>query len=202
MFRRRPRRRPLRPHPVPPPPGPSPLLLAARARRQLEHAHRLLAEGRPAEAADIFARVADEAHKHRLPVRAADLALQAARAYLAADMVEAALARGKGALELFIASGRPWRVPRVLPRMVAALREKGYDAEADVLQRQVGERLGQAGLSIEDLERRVTPSAPPRRGTLPAKCSACGGGLVADEVEWHDATTAECPYCGTLVKAT
>jgi hypothetical protein len=36
---------------------------------------------------------------------------------------------------------------------------------------------------------------------LPSRCSGCGAPLVPDEVEWHDATTAECLYCGAIVKA-
>ena len=40
-----------------------------------------------------------------------------------------------------------------------------------------------------------------RRGKLPAKCSSCGGPLKPDEVSWAGPDTAECPYCGGLVKA-
>jgi len=49
--------------------------------------------------------------------------------------------------------------------------------------------------------RQQAPQVTERRGALPASCSGCGASLIPDEVEWHDPHTAECPYCGTVVKA-
>ena len=43
---------------------------------------------------------------------------------------------------------------------------------------------------------------PEEAGTLPAKCDGCGAPVIPDEVEWHDARTAECLYCGTVLKVT
>ena len=85
---------------------------------------------------------------------------------------------------------------RLASRMVQALRERGYRAQADALQAEVNQRL--AGVMPES-----TPFATPTagHGDLPAHCSACGGPLRPDEVDWLDATTAECPYCGNPVKA-
>ncbi len=134
-------------------------------------------------------------------VRAADLALQAARAHFAADDVEAALERAGQALRLFAQGGQAGRVPRVLSRLTAALRERGYEAQADQLEQTGAQVLEEIGLSLEEVRQRV-PQAAERRGTLPAQCSGCGAPLVPDEVEWHDAHTAECLYCGTIVKAT
>ena len=56
------------------------------------------------------------------------------------------------------------------------------------------------GLSLDDAKQR-TPRLPEGWGNLPSRCSGCGAPLVPDEVEWHDATTAECLYCGAIVKA-
>jgi hypothetical protein len=49
-----------------------------------------------------------------MPVRAAGLALQASRAHLFADDVEAALQQAREALRLLIRGGRAGRVGRVL----------------------------------------------------------------------------------------
>ena len=92
--------------------------------------------------------------------------------------------------------------------MTAALRQKGYDAQADQLEREAEQMLEEAGLSLDEARQRASAVAE-RRGTLrsdsgqtlPAQCSGCGAPLVPDEVEWHDAHTAECPYCGTVIKA-
>jgi len=92
--------------------------------------------------------------------------------------------------------------------MVDALWEKGYKAEAEALQKEVAARLAEVLP-----ERRAPPGArlaawPPTarpsmaRRELPAKCSACGGPVKADDVTWLDPQTAECPYCGSVLKAT
>lgn len=206
MFRRRrPLRRPLllRRPPVPPPPVAQPPRrpLAAKARKALARANRLMSDGQFAEAADIFERFAGEAEKHGLLVRAADLTLQASRAHFAAEDVEAALAQARRALRLFVRGGRPGRVPQLLSRMTAALREKGYNVQAEQLEQEAAQILEETGLSLEEARQQI-PRAPERRGSLPASCNGCGAPLVPDEVEWHDARTAECPYCGTIAKAT
>ena len=197
MFRRRPfrrpplsrRRPPLRRNPLPP-----------RVRQALARANRLMGEGQFAEAGRIFGRLSDEAAQRGMLVRAGDLALQASRAHLAADDVEAAVGRARTALRLLARGGRAGRVPLVLSKMTAALREKGHDAQAGQLEREAAMALQEMGLSLDQVSARV-PQVAERRGTLPAHCSGCGAPLVPDEVEWHDGNTAECLYCGTVVKA-
>jgi len=201
MFRRRPRRPFLRRRPPPPPGAPPPgRPLASRLRKILIRANRLMAEERFAEAAAIYGRLYREGEEHGFTARAADLALQAARAYFAAEDVGAALKHAREALRLLVNSGRAGRISQVLSKMTAALRDKGYDAQADELEREAERMLDQMGFSFEEA-RQQAPRVPEKRGTLPAKCSGCGAPVVPDEVEWHDAQTAECLYCGTILKA-
>ena len=188
MFRRRPRRRPLR-RPLPP-----------RVRQALTRANSLMANGQFGEAAAIFGNLSERAKQRGMLVRAADLALQASRAHFANEDVETALGYAKDALRLLVRGGRVGRVPRVLSRMTDALREKGYDAQADQLEREAAQALEEMGLSLDEAKQQV-PLVPERRGSLPASCGGCGAPLLPDEVEWHDARTAECPYCGTVAKA-
>jgi len=176
--------------------------LPPRVRRALARANRLIADGQFAEAADIFGHLADKAKELGRPIHAAGLMIQAARAHLATDDADAAVKRAKQALLLFVHSGRVGRVPHLLAHTTEALRNKGYHAEADELERVVEEELGEMGFSLEEVTQRVTAERPERLGTLPAQCAGCGAPLIPDEVEWHDAHTAECPYCGTVVKAT
>ena len=209
MFRRRPFRRPRlgrrRPPPFPPGAGVPPRRppLPTGVRQELARANSLMADGQFAEAADVFGGLSEKAKEHGMLVRAAGLALQASRAHLAADDVEAALQRAKEALRLLARGGRAGRVPRVLSRMTAALRGKGYDAQAEELEQEAAQALEEMGLSLDEVRERAPESqATEKRGSLPAHCSSCGARLVSDEVEWHDAHTAECLYCGTIVKAT
>ncbi len=162
-------------------------------------ANRLFDDGQFAEAAGIFEQLADGAEQGGMLVRAAQLSLQAARAHLAMDGAEAALARSKRAIRLLSQAGRADRIPLLLDRASQALRSKGYAAEADELEREAAEALQEMGLSLEEARRRA-PTAPQRRGTLAAKCGGCGAPLTPEGVEWHDGQTAECPYCGTIAK--
>jgi predicted RNA-binding Zn-ribbon protein involved in translation (DUF1610 family) len=36
---------------------------------------------------------------------------------------------------------------------------------------------------------------------LPSHCESCGGPIHSPEVEWLNAHTAECPYCGSPIRA-
>jgi len=197
MIRRRPLRRPpvsgrrpLRRPPLPP-----------RVRRELVRANHLMADGQFADAAEIFGRLSEKARQRGLLVRAGDLALQASRAHFSAGHVELAFDQARDALRLLVRGGRAGRAVRLLPRITASLREKGYDAEAGQLEQEAERVLGRVGLSLNEVSQRLPPVAE-RSGTLPARCSGCGAPLVPDEVEWHDACTAECLYCGSIVKTT
>jgi ferric-dicitrate binding protein FerR (iron transport regulator) len=113
---------------------------------------------------------------------------QAARCYLKLDDVDTAYDRGQKALDLFKRSERPAAARRLAERMVKALRDKGREAEAAALER--------------ELEQMPAPArAGGRRGELPGKCMQCGGPVRETEVTWVGASSAECPYCGSVIKA-
>jgi hypothetical protein len=135
-----------------------------------------------------------------MPVRAAELALQASRSYFAADAVAQALPLARQGLLALIRAGHTRRVPALLSKATTALRSKGHDAEADQLEEEVTRALEEQGLSLADMQQ--APAATGKRGSLPAQCGGCGAPLAPGDVEWHDDHTAECPYCGTLAKAT
>jgi hypothetical protein len=160
-----------------------------------------MAEGAPAEAAPIFARLSDQAQRHHMPVRAANLALQASRAHLAADMVDSAVAQARRGLHLLAQTGKDGRLALLLPRITTTLRDKGYGDQAEELDEDVRESLQDAGRSLDEVKRRVA-RPPEDRGDLPAACQGCGAPLTPDDVAWHDARTAECLYCGAVLKAT
>ena len=195
-FRRRLLRRRPPPHPaVPPPRRP----LAPRARRALTRANNLMEGGQFTQAATIFGRLSEGAKRRGLLVRAANLSLQASRAHFAAGDVEAALVRAKNGLRLLVRSDRAGRASYVLSKMTAALREKGYNAQANQLEQETAQMLEAMGLSLDEARRQV-PQVTEKRDSLPANCAGCGAPLLPDEVEWHDAHTAECIYCGAVIK--
>lgn len=192
LFRPRRPRRLLRPR--------GPLQLLGRAQRLFE-------TGQYQEAAPIFERLAQGAAERGMWSRAGDLALQAARCYLEAGQVDLALERGKQALRLYGRGGLFGKVQSLLPRIVQALENKGYHEQAQALRAEVEARLAEI-----PPERRPVPPVRAARWPffrhpdqkpreLPAQCSSCGAPVRPDEVTWLDQTSAECPYCGSVLKA-
>ncbi len=179
MFRRRPfRRRPL----------------MRRALRkgveQVEQAERLFQDGHYAEAADLFARLAQGAARRRMMEPAGNLHRRAAVAYLEAGRPDDAVEQVKRSVGAFVRARRPGLARETAAQAVARLREKGYGSYADALERELRERAAARG-----------PLGRGPRPKLPAKCSSCGGPLKADEVHWVGPDRVECPYCGSVVTA-
>ncbi len=182
MFGRR-RFRPLRPlRQRRPMPGRGPIP------EPLRRAMSLFEEGKYEEAGQAFENLAQGAEERGKLLRAGHLSAQAARCYLKLDDVDTAYDRGKKALDLFKRAERPAAARRLAERMVKALKEKGRQAEAEALER--------------ELEQMPAPERPGvRRGELPGKCSQCGGPVREAEVTWVGPSSAECPYCGSVIKA-
>lgn len=183
-----------------------------RPRQVLARADRLFDQGKFSEAAPIFERLAKGAAQRRMPDRAGDLYLRSARCHLEMGNAALAVERGKRALRLFGRAGRVGKIERLLPKIVDALQEKGHEDEAAALQQEVEARLAEAppGRRPPPFDKLRTPPGArpaaarpmPRRGELPAKCPACGAPIKPDEVTWLDPDSAECPYCGSVLKAT
>lgn len=182
MFRRRafrPLRRFRRRPPMPARrPVPEPLLRAMR----------LLDEGKFEEAVEAFENLAREAEERGQILPAARLTAEAARCYVRLDDIDQAYDRGKKALDLFKRAGRPGAARRLGERMLNILRDTGRQAEAEALER--------------ELQQLPAPEQPPvRRGQLPGKCPQCGGPIKESEADWVGPSSAECPYCGSVVAA-
>jgi hypothetical protein len=164
----------------------------------LDRAHRLLAEGQPAQAAPIFAELAREAEARDMPQRAAQLHLQAARCYFQSHDPATGLSQARQGLQMVVNAGMQAKASPIFARLLDGLRANGFTAEAEMLQKEFGTQLGHLA---------ATPAGPSAaaeaqpQGQLPAKCPSCNGPIRRDEVDWIDAQTAECPYCGNTLQA-
>lgn len=192
MFGRRGRMGPLRPRPM------RRLaravgLLEPRPRQMINQAHALEAAGRHAEAAALFAQIADGAAERGMLDRAGNLSLQASRCMLNGGDTAEAVARARTGLNWLVQAGRGHRAAMSLRMAADALRAKGHAAEAAALEKEFASLAQAAGEPAED--------EPAAHGRLPTKCSNCGGPLRPDDVDWIDDATAECPYCGSGVRA-
>jgi len=169
-------------------------LLEPRPRQMINQANALEAAGRHAEAAALFAEVADGAAQRGMPDRAGNLSLQASRCLLNGGDTAGAVARARTGLNGLAQAGRERRAAMSLHMAADALRARGHAAEAAALEKEFA--------SLAQLTAGETDAAEPvAHGRLPTKCSQCGGPLRPDDVGWIDDATAECPYCGSGVRA-
>lgn len=189
MFRRRRpfRRRPPLGRPVPP--G-----TRRRVPPAVAEAERLMRTGEFEEAAKRFNELAQEAKAQGRIGGAGELYLRAARCYAELDDMDRADECAEQAIQLFIEARRPNRVRQVLPKVLAAMERHNRQADAERLRREVKE-------AFKGMEMMPAPAKARMAAKLPAKCSSCGGPIRPDEVAWSGPATAECPYCGGVVKA-
>lgn len=159
----------------------------------LQRAHELMTAGDYAGAAVAFEKLAQSAEENN-GQRAPFLFLQAARARILQGQTLAGMAHFKHGIQLLSQTGRYNQVYRVGQRIIQELRMRGLDKEA----REIAALVGSNTPAIADM--------PTERGPdmstiiLPTHCTSCGGPIRASEVEWTDARTAECAYCGSPVR--
>jgi hypothetical protein len=174
-------------------------ILEPRPRELLAEAHSLEASGKYADAAALFAQLADEAFQRGMPDRAGNLNLQAARCYASGGDSASALARARAGLRLLVQAEREHRAAVACRQAIEGFRARGFKQEADTLAREFPDLVE---ATEEELDEEGAPTAAAeRRGHLPPKCPSCGGPLRAADVDWIDDLTAECPYCGSGVRA-
>jgi hypothetical protein len=190
IFRRRrlPRRRLLRPVPLPGARGGVP----RGALHQLRRANRLMNEGAFARAASIYEELADEAQVQGI-WRSPQLNLRAGLGWLMAGELSFGMNRILNGLRLMPEMGQAGRLPIVLARIKRNLEELGLQAQAASLDPQIQSLISETA---------PAPTPPPSHERLPAKCPHCGGNVLPDEIEWVDAHSALCDYCGSLIRST
>ena len=159
----------------------------------LRRANQLMAAGQYAAAAEIFEQFARGAVQRNGP-RAPLFLLQAGRARLQANQVPAAMAHFQEGFAIIAKRGNWQRLARAGQRIAAELKERSLMAEAGQVEAYLKSALP-AGFVA------VPPAEAPKTRLLPTHCSGCGGPIRSDEVEWIDEATAECPYCGSAVRA-
>jgi len=170
----------------------------AAALQSLERANQLIIDGRPGQAAAIFAQLAETVEGRGNLRRAAHLHLQATRALMRVPDGAGALLHAQKGLQLFQAAGLAGQARLAYGRILTDLQAGGLTTETDQLQRAMASTLGAAPAAAAE----PAPSATMR---LPPQCPQCSGPIRPDEVEWLQAPgvasqpAAECPYCGSPI---
>ena len=160
---------------------------------RLFEANRLLAEGQPAQAAPLFAQLAQALEANNHPRRAANVHARATHAFADATALagyeSAALDHARRALQLFQKHAMSQRFAQFYGNINRHFQSSGMASASGALQ-------SEFGLPME-------PAPAPSHATaqLPGSCPKCGAPVHSDEVDWIDPRSAECPYCGTVLLA-
>lgn len=160
----------------------------------LRRAHEMMSMGEYAQAAMTFEQLAHAAEMRDGP-RAPYLYFQAGRARMLNNQPAAALPHLKHGLELLINSGRYNQLYKAGQRITQELKLRGLEREA----REIADLVGASVPALADMPTERGPDVA--KVLLPTHCESCGGPIRSTEVEWLDARTAECPYCGSPVRA-
>ncbi len=158
----------------------------------LQRANQWMANGDHSQATRAFEELARRSEA-RFPERTPFLYLEAGHAAILDGQVEIGVAHLRRGLTLLATQGRYPRMQLLGQRAVNELNVQGLKNEAFVI----------ASLLATNLPRQASPEqiSPPKKPILPTHCPNCGGALRPDETEWLDEATAECPYCGSPVRA-
>jgi ATP/maltotriose-dependent transcriptional regulator MalT len=159
----------------------------------LMQANRLVDNGKLNEAGAEFARLADELGGAR-PRQAANLHAAAAHAFVGAGAAEQALQHAVQALQMFQQYHMLQRFPVFFANITHKMQDHGMHEAAQKLE-------SEFGMDAQQAQPDVVANADVNRHTLPAVCPHCGGAVRSDEVEWIDAVSAECIYCGGIIQA-
>jgi len=141
------------------------------------------------------------------PRRAANLHARAAHAFADNQAGQMALGQARSALNLFISNGMGLRAPTFFSNITRKMGNHGMTNAASALQQEYAGRL-RAGAGLGLRRRQGGPGqgaaaapAAPVRGTLPTSCPKCGAPVHGGDANWIDNNTAECDYCGALLRA-
>lgn len=157
--------------------------------RRLEEANYFLENNKPAQAAPIFAKLAEVLKSAKQPKRAANLHLKAALAF-ARSRNEAALMQARAALSLLLQYKLDQQASVFYNELMHELNKRGMKSTRDML--------------ASEFSAKILQSTPPishtaQRKNLPRNCPSCGAPLGRDNVTWVDTDTAECGFCNTPI---
>ena len=159
----------------------------------LQQAHAQMEAGDYAVSANSFEKLAQRAEKRNGP-RAPFFYIQAGRAFLLSKDKSSAMVPLKKGLTMLAQAKNYRRLAKIGMSIVEDLKLHGNMKEA----REINNLVISNMPAMADLPTEHGPD--PARIVPPVTCTSCGGPVRSDEVEWIDAHSAECPYCGVPLR--
>ncbi len=157
----------------------------------LQKANRLMSTGDFNGAAGAFEELANRAEGRGGP-RAPFFYLQAGRARILAGQKDAGVKHLRHGLNIFAQRTQFQRLFNTGNYVIAELNGRGMIQEASEISSWLKETLP-AGYAL--------PKPAGIKPILPTHCPGCGAPVHPDEVDWTDAITAECAYCGNPIRS-
>jgi len=156
----------------------------------LVQARRQIRAGHYARAGMILAALAREAEALERPKIAAELHCRAAHCFIDGGAEPSGLGEARAALRVFRNLGLTERYSRFLANILRKLQARSMFSGVGMLRAEFD------GVALPNM----VQVAPARNLNLPEACTQCGAPLRSDEVEWVDAYSVECNYCGAVVQ--
>jgi hypothetical protein len=156
--------------------------------REAAEVQQLLASGKYAQAAAMLAQGAQQMQGAGRMRPAANLHAQAAHTFVDAGDQTRALEQARQAMGLFAAQRMLNRLPVFRQNFASHLRQAGMDTAAQTFEQE---------FPAANLPPAPKMAAP--QGKLPEACPHCGATIRSDAVEWIDAHSAVCDFCGSTV---
>lgn len=158
----------------------------------LRRANQLMANGDYADAESAFYDLAKRA-ENKFPQHAPAMYIQAGRAAVLSNQNKKGVTHFRSGLTLLGTERRFARLEKIGNIILAELRARGLNTEADEIEVVLKNNLPSFDTSKQNAQ-------PQKQTLLPTHCPSCGAIIKPDEVDWLDDFTAECEYCGSPVR--
>ncbi len=157
--------------------------------QRLDEARQLYEDGKPSQAAPLFARIAEVQTSNRQLQRAANLHAQAAQAFAESSNETAALTQARAALNIFLQYKMVQRTQFFYASISKELNKRGMNNAAETLAKEFASKVLQPA-----------PATPSVAARLPSNCPQCGAPVRISDAHGLDASKIECAYCGTPIR--
>jgi hypothetical protein len=157
--------------------------------QRLDEANQLYKDGKPGQAAPLFARIAEVLTANRQAQRAANLHAQAAQAFAESSNESAALTQARSALNIFLKLKMDKRTQYFYTSFSKELTRRGMNHTAETFAKEFAARVSRTASAVSSAAAR-----------LPANCPQCGAPVRIMDAQGLDASKIECVYCGTPIR--
>ncbi|MFN8382072.1 MAG: hypothetical protein U0V02_09040 [Anaerolineales bacterium] len=155
--------------------------------QRLDEAYQLYKEGKPSQAAPLFARIAEVLTENRQAQRAANLHALAAQAFAESGNESLALVQARAALKIFLQLKMEKRTQYFYNSISKELTKHGMDHAAESLKKEFAAKVS-------------PPAESSMAARFPTNCPQCGAPVHISDAHGLNVAEVECGFCGTPIR--